>query len=84
MVQFLISVIEWFAIFALNMFGIEYSPETNCETHEARVAEVVFLDDGFTAFSDNIISLQDCAVKATMMNYEDTPLLLQIPHRYDS
>jgi len=84
MVQFLISVIEWFAFFALSTFGIEYNPEADCPPVDAQAVEVVYFTEDFSAFTNNAKSLQDCAVQSMMMNYEDTPVLLQIPHRYDS
>ena len=49
MVQFLISAVEFLAMIALSIFGIEYTPEINCEAafYQQAASEIVtFVDDG--------------------------------------
>jgi hypothetical protein len=43
MVQFLISTVEFLATIALSIFGIDYTPEINCEAalYEEATSEII-------------------------------------------
>lgn len=49
MVQFLITAIEFLATIAMGIFGIDYTPEMNCEAafYPQNTAEIItYADDG--------------------------------------
>ncbi len=88
MVQFLISLIEWFAMLALSSVGIEASARTECGSNPApQPAEyreaVMILTDGEAA-GWNKISLDPCAQWTPIIDNRELPELLSPPLVYSS
>lgn len=80
MVQFLTTIIEWLAIIAFSLVGIDYTPAAGCSASEAASFKpasihVTTIDDGDYAYLIESDS-SDCNTAGSLLRIEDTPVLL--------
>jgi hypothetical protein len=83
MVQVLVSIIEWFAIMALSIIGVDYDPAQPCIPTEfsAEPSAIVYFTDN--RFGDRALQVADCASSA-LIPVELVPVSPGHPDRIDS
>ncbi|OLF73999.1 hypothetical protein AWH62_07575 [Maricaulis sp. W15] len=89
MVEFLIALIEWFAVMALSSIGIEASGSAHCGTdptaRPAEYREAVLLVNGSDGKSGWVPARGDgCAQWMPIRDPRETPELLSPPLIYNS
>lgn len=92
MVQFLTTIIEWLAVMAFSLAGIEFTPAEGCATAGAayfRADAIYFTPVDFTpadadGFTYLIEADGDCASPASLLQIQDTPTLLDLNKPIDS
>jgi hypothetical protein len=83
MVQLLTTIIEWFAVMALSIIGVDYDPAQPCIPTEyaAEPAAIVFMTD--SAWMEPAQLIADCA-SSTLIPVELSPVELKSHDRFDS
>lgn len=83
MIQILISIIEWFAIVALSMVGIDYDPAKPCIPTEQAAEPAAIVYYTTDRIADMAIRASDCA-SATLIPVEISPVEIKSRDTYDS
>lgn len=87
MVQFLTNIIEWLAVMAFSLAGIEFTPAEGCATAGAasfRADAIYFTPADADGFTYLIEADGDCASPASLLQIQDTPTLLDLNKPIDS
>ncbi len=88
MVQFLVAIIEWMAIFAFSVVGVDYTPGAGCSASEAteiRQAAVFFTEASAGEFVMVLdASDGDCGGAASFLPIATDGVELRTPVTFDS
>ena len=86
MVQFLASIIEWFAVLALSVLGIGYQPPQSCaapEPTEFRQAVVWFPADGNDALQSTRFLTGACDLGTDLIVHDQKTHFVAPSDRYN-
>lgn len=81
MVQFLTTIIEWLAVMAFSLAGIEFTPAQGCATADAasfQPAAIYLTPSETNGFTYLIEADGDCVSPASLLQIQDTPTLLDL------
>ena len=96
MTDLLAAFIEWLAVLAMSLVGIDYNPAAECDTPPPVEDETVeFLPAGYLrpatyqvsdlrALETGLKDLSNCDTPALIMPTRDMPVLVQRDRVYDS
>ncbi|WP_417477325.1 hypothetical protein [Maricaulis sp.] len=87
MIQFLVSLIEWFAVMGLSVLGISYSPPAGCHAPEpTEYRQMVAWNPGHASNTPagTLISSRECISGSELRIHGSTPVFVTPSDRYDS